>query len=113
MGQVKVAAAKHHGLGGFVGGCGAGENVLAKMLSVSVGSDGAFDIGTFCQNLSELDVCRAEFFDYYSDAFGCGVSVRFEPADYDRVRQVSGFRKMSAFDGFFYFDPKLRRYFRM
>ena len=44
---------------------------------------------------------------------GCGVSVRFEPCDYDRVRQVSGFRKMSAFDGFFFYDPKLRRYFRI
>ena len=44
---------------------------------------------------------------------GCGISVRFDRAAFEQVRRVGGWQRMSAFDGFFYYDVKLRRYLRL
>ena len=43
---------------------------------------------------------------------GCGVSVRFSSDAFDTVYRVGGTQRMSAFDGFYSYDPNLRRYVR-
>lgn len=41
---------------------------------------------------------------------GCGVSVRFRACDWQTVKKQGAWQKMTAFDGFFFFDKTRKRF---